>query len=478
VGTGFRHDALERRCVAAQAYRLNSGLMIKEILSGIYPKQGGERLLPVFHGDKQASILIIEDSRSISAVLTDRLEVSLGARVTPCFTAAECHQALEGGTCDFDVAVVDLNLPGASDGQLLDLVVSRGIPAIVFTATFDAVVRETILARGCADYIVKDHDSALDMVQAAVERLIGNQFFKLLVVEDGLSARHSLVTVLKRQKFQILEAKTGLEALDLLTRHKDISLVLTDHYMPDMDGYELTRRIHRTFKDEDLCVIGISSSSDRLLSARFLKAGARDFIYRPYVVEELQCRIDSHIQALSQIRQLRRAAFQDYLTGLFNRRYFYDNGPAFIEKCAALGHSCALAILDIDFFKQINDAHGHNAGDDVLKNVARHMKAWAQGVGAMVGRLGGEEFGLLLPGMDMQQAWAFCDALRLAVSQDRLRLGAEEKAVTVSIGLIEAGNAHSFHHHINAADQCLYLAKHAGRNCVYSEPLQRTSVTA
>ncbi|WP_321384300.1 response regulator, partial [Rhizobium sp.] len=164
--------------------------------------------------------------------------MSIGAKVTCCFTADECHHVFASGRGDFDVAVVDLNLPGALDGELLDLVVRLGIPAIVFTATFDDYVRDAILERGCADYIVKDHDSALDMVQVAVERLIGNQFFKLLVVEDGSSARHSLVTVLQRQRFQVLEAKTGLEALDILARHKDISLVLTDHYMPDMDGYE------------------------------------------------------------------------------------------------------------------------------------------------------------------------------------------------------------------------------------------------
>lgn len=419
---------------------------------------------------KPARVLLIEDSRSISAVLQERLEFSISAQITCCFTADECREVLEKGEADFDVAVVDLNLPGASNGELLDLVVSLGIPAIVFTATFDANVRETIQERGCADYIVKDSDSALDMVQAAVERLIGNQFFKLLVVEDGVSARHSLVTVLRRQRFQVLEATTGFEALELLKRHKDIALVLTDHYMPDMDGYELTRRIRSTFKNEDLCVVGISSSTDRLLSARFLKAGARDFIYRPYVVEELQCRIDSHIRALTQIRRLRMAAFQDYLTGLFNRRYFYDNGPAMIESNLTRGRPCCVAVLDIDFFKQINDTHGHNVGDDVLKNVGRRLKMLAQSAKAMVARLGGEEFGILLPHMDVQKARAFCDSLRLDVAKDQLVQGTDVISITVSIGLVEVDGSQSFHHSINEADQCLYMAKGAGRNCVYAEP--------
>jgi diguanylate cyclase (GGDEF)-like protein len=443
--------------------------MIENILLEMTGNTKSDERAPVADVVRLPSILLIEDSRSISVVLKERLENSTGGRVTPCFTADECRNALEDGSNEFDVAIVDLNLPGASDGELLDLVVAAGIPAVVFTATFDAAVRDIILARGGADYIIKDHDSALDMVQAAVERLIGNQTFKLLVVEDGSSARHSLVSVLKRQKFQVVEAKTGKEALTLLEQHKDISLVLTDHYMPDMDGYELTRRIRRTFRSEEVCVIGISSSADRLLSARFLKAGASDFVYRPYVVEELQCRIDLHLQALSKIRQLRMAAFHDYLTGLYNRRYFYDEGPNVVEKCLLKERACSVAMLDIDYFKRINDTYGHNAGDEVLKHIAKRMIAHAKGKAALIGRVGGEEFGILLPGMGDQEAFEFCDALRQDVSKDVLVLAGAEVSVTVSVGLVNVSGREYFHNYINAADQCLYMAKYAGRNRVYSE---------
>ncbi|MBB4953301.1 diguanylate cyclase (GGDEF)-like protein [Agrobacterium vitis] len=443
--------------------------MIKNILFDHDQEPLEEHLVPTPDAPPPPSVLLIEDSRSISVVLKERFELNIGARVTCCFTADECQKVLEADAYGFDVAVVDLNLPGASNGELLDLVVSLGIPAVVFTATFDAAVRETILMRGGADYIIKDHDSALDMVQSAVERLINNPSYKLLVVEDGSSARQSLVSVLRRQRFQVVEAKTGREALALLEQHRDISLVLTDHYMPDMDGYELTRRIRRTYSSEELCVIGISSSADRLLSARFLKAGACDFVYRPYVVEELQCRIDLHIQALSKIRQLRMAAFQDYLTGLFNRRYFYDQGPGLVEKCLLRGLPCAVAIMDIDHFKQINDTYGHNVGDDVLKHVAKRMATLAEGVTALVGRLGGEEFGILLPGMSNENALAFCEGLRKDVKNEALTIDGEKISVTVSIGLAEVNSREYFHNYVNAADQCLYLAKHSGRNCVYSE---------
>jgi diguanylate cyclase (GGDEF)-like protein len=442
--------------------------MIDSVLKDdIQPSVGGDETPSQAVGP--SSILLIEDSRSICFVLRGRLESSIGAQVTTCATADECRKVLDDRKSHFDVAVVDLNLPGASNGELLDLVVAAGIPAVVFTATFDAAVRETILARGGADYIVKDNDSALDMVQSAVERLISNQSFKLLVAEDGSSARQSLVGVLRRQRFQVVEVKTGREALALLEQHKDISLVLTDHYMPDMDGYELTRRIRRSYKSEELCVIGISSSADRLLSARFLKAGACDFVYRPYVVEELQCRIDLHIQSLSKLRQLRMAAFQDYLTGLYNRRYFYDQGPALIERYRSNDNNCSVAILDIDHFKRINDTYGHSAGDEVLKHVTKRMTRMTQGANALVARVGGEEFGILLPGMGSQEALAFCEALRLDISKGGLVLGSDDVSITVSIGLAEVSGREYFHNYINAADQCLYMAKHAGRNCVYSE---------
>lgn len=281
-------------------------------------------------------ILLIEDSRSISRLLEHRLRTSLGAEVICCMSADMCRAVLSREDCHFDIAIAGLQIPGAEDGEMLDAVIARAIPVVVFTGTFDLHIREQIIGRGVADYIVKDNDRAMDTVITSVKRLLANRAFKVLVVDDMVSAHLGLVDMLVLQGFQVLQARTGRQALEILATDTDISLVLTDYHMPDMNGYDLTRTIRSLYANSDLRIIGISSSADRLLSASFLKAGASDFVYRPYVTEELQCRIDLHVQALLQIRQLRAAAFKDYLTGLNNRRYFFSEGPAWSSNACCI----------------------------------------------------------------------------------------------------------------------------------------------
>ncbi|MFN3507556.1 MAG: diguanylate cyclase [Allorhizobium sp.] len=415
-------------------------------------------------------ILIIEDSRSVSSLMRHRLESDFFCSVTQC-ASAEIFRDVMGGGDRFDVAVVDLNLPGAADGEVLDAVIAQGIPAVVFTADFNHDLRERLLQKGVADYHVKNNEGAIDFVVASVLRLLGNRDVGVLVVDDVPSARTMLADLLRVQKFQVYEASTGYQAMDILARQPHIELVITDYHMPDMDGYELTRRIRRDHNSDRLRIIGISSSADRLLSASFLKAGANDFVYRPYVIEELQCRIQHNIETLAQLRQLRVAAFSDYLTGLPNRRYFFDEGPAQVAGRLERGEACCIAMLDIDHFKKLNDTYGHEIGDRVLQAVGAKLARQLDGSGHLLARLGGEEFSVLMLGLNVEAGTALCETLRAEIETLRVALDDLDISVTISIGLAEIAGRESFSNYLAAADQLLYLAKSLGRNRVYSEAM-------
>lgn len=418
---------------------------------------------------RKGHVLVIEDSRTLSSILSHRFEKEHGLRVTHCATTEEFRHAVACGARQYDVAVVDLNLPDSPDGQILDKVVQHDIPAVVFTADFNRHMRERVVARGVADYVIKNNERAIDMVIAAVDRILANRSVRVLVVDDVPSARKMLADLLRLQQFQVFEASTGTEAMTMLEQHPGIELVVTDYNMPDMDGYELTRRIRRVHTSDRVRIIGISSSADRLLSASFLKAGANDFVYRPFVVEELQCRIGHNVETLSQIRQLRLAAFSDYLTGLRNRRHFFDEGPAIVASCLDRDEPCSMAMLDIDHFKRLNDTYGHEIGDRVLKAVATRLRETLDDTDHMLARLGGEEFGILLVGMDIQQASDFCEMLRHEIADVRVALDDADLGVTASIGVAQVEGQENFSNYLNAADQFLYLAKRYGRNRVYSE---------
>jgi diguanylate cyclase (GGDEF)-like protein len=436
-----------------------------------FPEQIYARQPSSQHGRTELGrILIIEDSRSLSSIMRHKLETDFFCQVTQCASAEAFREVMRGGQ-SFDVAVVDLNLPGASDGEVLDAVIAERIPAVVFTADFNRDLRERLLQKGVADYHVKNNENAIDLVLSSVVRLLGNRDVGVLVVDDVPSARTMLADLLRVQKFQVYEASTGYQAMSILARQPHIELVITDYHMPDMDGYELTRRVRREHNSDRLRIIGISSSADRLLSASFLKAGANDFVYRPYVIEELQCRIQHNIETLAQLRQLRVAAFSDYLTGLPNRRYFFDAGPAQVAGRLERGEPCCIAMLDIDHFKKLNDTYGHEVGDRVLQAVGAKLARRLDGSGHLLARLGGEEFSVLMLGLDVAAGSALCETLRREIESLRVALDDQDLNVTISVGLAEIAGRESFSNYLAAADQLLYLAKSYGRNRVYSETM-------
>jgi diguanylate cyclase (GGDEF)-like protein len=410
-------------------------------------------------------LLIVEDSKTFSKALRKLLAEETGLSVVTCASLNELHEVVTEEPEAYGIAVVDLNLPDAPDGEAIDFTVQRGIPTIVFTGSFDLQTRSRIMERDVIDYVLKNNEFALDTLVTAVKRALSNREMRILVVDDLATARKHLARMLTVQQYSVIEAGSGAEALSLLEANPDIQIVVSDYNMPDINGYELTRKIRRLVGPDKLRVIGVSSTTDMAVSAGFLKAGANDFISRPFMPEELQCRIANNADTLLQLKQLHELASRDYLTGLFNRRHFFENGPKLIKTVQARPSS-TVAVLDIDHFKQLNDTHGHDIGDRVLELVARCLKDAVEGTGNLLARLGGEEFVILFPGMAPAAAMRFSDHLRLDISHATLQVGAEAISVTASIGVAEADPAESFDLSLRMADRALYSAKQQGRNRV------------
>ncbi len=414
----------------------------------------------------QDKILLIEDSVALAILLKTKLTDDTAAEIFHCESMETAIELMKEHR--FTLALTGLTLPDASDGEVLNALEAYKVPTIVFTATVDEKARQHYAEKKIIDYIVKDGRRTVETVVKTVERILSNRQFTILVVDDAKAARSSLVEILTRQNFSVLEAHSGAEALDALAANPSVQLVITDYYMPDMDGYELTRRIRAKRSSEDLRVVGVSSSTDRMLSAHFLKAGASDFIYRPFVPEELQCRIDNNVETLKQLARLRELAARDHLTGLPNRRSFFDQASALLEAMKP-GDRSSVAIIDIDHFKKINDTLGHSAGDKALKKLAQTLSTICKPGNHIAARIGGEEFALFLKGLDGQQAHAFCEALRLEIERNGQALSSADLALTISIGVVDVGPEGAIDQHLTAADQLLYIAKANGRNIVYSK---------
>ena len=255
-------------------------------------------------------VLLVEDSRMFTSALKFRFETDLGVDVVTCSSLAEMKQAASDAGHGFFVAVTDLNLPDSPHCEALDYALDIDLPAIVFTGKFDFNTRASILKKNVLDYVIKDTDRAFDEIVSAVKRIITNRNFRILVVDDTKTQRSILSAMLLAQKFEVVEAASGQQALEAIAADPEIRLVLTDYHMGDMDGYQLTRKLRRDHSDDTLRIIGISNSADPQLSASFLKAGASDFLYRPFVQEEFQCRIAQNIGILTKMEALKKAAIQ------------------------------------------------------------------------------------------------------------------------------------------------------------------------
>lgn len=415
------------------------------------------------------AVLLVEDSRTFTTVLVHRFETELGVDVTVCATLKEMQATLADGRGNFLLAVVDLNLADSPKGEVLEYSMLADLPTIVFTATFDFHMRESIMKKNVLDYVIKDNDRAIDSIVHAVQRILMNRNIRVLVADAQNQETSEAVQMLLAQQFLVVHAGSIPDTLEKLARYRDVELVMVSDRLQDGSGLDLVKLIQRNLAAEETRIIGFSSKDDPLMSAAFLKAGASDFLYRPFLQEEFQCRVAQNVDTIAQIKKLRAIASRDFLTDAFNRRYFFERGPVLVQHCLARNEPCCAVVLDIDHFKKFNDTYGHETGDLVLKTVARKLREMVDGDMHLIARLGGEEFAILLRNMGVREATEYCDLVREEIARTSIVFEEEELSVNVSIGVAEISGEETFDNYLHAADQYLYMAKNSGRNRVFSD---------
>jgi diguanylate cyclase (GGDEF)-like protein len=297
-----------------------------------------------------------------------------------------------------------------------------------------------------------------------VGRLCENQAVKVLVVDDSPSFRMYLEGLLKQYRYRTLTAADGKEALAQVERHPDISLVITDYNMPNMNGQELIQALRRDYRREDLAIIGLSDRDNKGLSARLLKTGANDFLNKPFEVEEFYCRVTQNTNMISYVRQVRDSATRDFLTRVYNRRHLFDVGETLYAN-ARRGRIClGAALIDADHFKRINDTWGHQVGDQALKAIADTLTASLR-KSDIVARYGGEEFVCLAVLKAPADAKLVFERVRANLEAIELEAAGERVRITASVG-VTLSLEDDLDAMLQRADEAVYKAKEAGRNRV------------
>jgi diguanylate cyclase (GGDEF)-like protein len=291
---------------------------------------------------------------------------------------------------------------------------------------------------------------------------------KVLVADDDAINRQVLAELLKPE-YTVIMAKSGAQALEKAAQHAP-DLILLDVVMPDMDGYEVLRRLRAEPQTEHISVIFISGLDRPEDEANGLNLGASDYIAKPFNATVVTARVALHLQVVRQRRMLERLANIDGLTELANRRRFDEMFAAEWKRTRGSARPLSLALLDIDCFKQYNDQYGHPAGDRVLRSVARTAASFMRRPSDLPARYGGEELVLLMPDTDAVQARLLGERICQAIVELTIVHGASLVApvLTVSMGgaTLDAEGTESAAELLDAVDFQLYRAKHAGRNRV------------
>ena len=287
---------------------------------------------------------------------------------------------------------------------------------------------------------------------------------KIFVVEDNNKDLGFLRATLAKEKYTVIHASDGKTALELLEKNQP-DIIILDLLLPDMDGFEICKRLRVEERFSSIPILFFTSSMNLDNKLLGLQLGASDFLGKDCNEAELLLRIRNLLRYKKQYDEVVKLSVIDSLTHVYNRRYFHHRLMDEFERGRRYDREFCCVIIDVDHFKTINDTHGHPVGDDVLRHVAAILRRNIRAADVLC-RYGGDEFGLLLPETNFPGAFVTAERVRCIVEKTNFSKPDNPIKVTLSFGissLIEGGVL-GMDELVTQADVALYQAKRGGRN--------------
>ena len=453
-----------------------------------------------------ARVLVVDDVAANVKLLEARLSAEY-FDVATAQSGAEALAACERAECD--IVLLDVMMPDM-DGfevcrRLKTNPLTHHIPVVMVTALDQPSDRVAGLEAGADDFLTKPvSDVALIARVRSLSRLkmmtdelrmravtskemgiespereavadTGKQG-KLLIVDDRRSSYQRIVTTLGSE--HLIDVESDPNNALFRAAEGNYEALIVSLGLQSFDGLRLCSQLRSLDRTRNLPILAIADGDDSGKLARGLEIGINDYLVRPIDKNELLARVRTQVRRKRYTERLRdnvqlsiEMAITDVLTGLYNRRYMESHLATLVEQGAARGKPLAVLVLDIDFFKVINDTYGHDAGDEVLREFSVRVRKSIRGID-LACRYGGEEFVIVMPETDMAVATTVAERLRrrIALEPFPIEQGKRPVEVTISIGIaaLEAAddNAASI---LKRADQALYRAKRDGRNRVVAD---------
>ncbi|KAB2951169.1 diguanylate cyclase [Heliorestis acidaminivorans] len=296
---------------------------------------------------------------------------------------------------------------------------------------------------------------------------------KILIINDSSLEGRIMLDLLSCQGYHVNVARNGHEGLSM-ARSFDPDLIICDLVLPGLSGLELVNQLKEDLSTKKIEIIFASGSNNKEDKIEAFKLGAFDYLLKPLDYDEMLMRLELALRYKRSIDKLKRRetiiradSLRDFLTGLYNRQYLDQKMTEELARVKRYGNTFSILLLDIDFFKQINDTHGHLIGDKILIHVAGRLQLKVRSIDTVC-RFGGEEFCVIAPETDITGASHLAEKLRKILGQEPVAISKELMIpVTASFGIAEyKGVDDTIQSLLERADRALYNAKKKGRNRV------------
>jgi len=393
-------------------------------------------------------ILIVEDNPTYAKLIYNYIKKAL--LFSSCDIVSSFEE-LKNIKEDYELYIVDYVLEDTQKDEHIEYLLENNKKVIVMTA-FEEKLLSSNIKEKVIDYIIKEDISIIYYLVKLVKRLYKNKNINVLLTEDSSTIRIYEKTVLKLLNLNVFEAKNGEEALKILEK-EEINLIITDIEMPEKDGIALVKDVRKNYKMDSLPILVVSGEKDSYNALKILKLGANDFIKKPFRREEFIIRVNNLLDMYDYLFEYKHLSVEDSLTGVYNRTYLEYN----FEKIYNVFAVKSIAMLDIDFFKKVNDTYGHQTGDEVLKYFANLIKNTLRKDDIVI-RYGGEEFLIFMPNSSKEEANIILTKIKVLLKK------ANNKPLdfTFSAGVADEGD--TLAEMIKKADERLYKAKESGRD--------------
>ncbi|HUO87834.1 MAG TPA: PleD family two-component system response regulator [Rhizomicrobium sp.] len=450
-----------------------------------------------------ARVLVVDDILSNVKLLEAKLTAEY-FEVVSAFNGAECLAKIEEAAPD--IVLLDVMMPGMDGFEVCRRIKSNPntahLPVVMVTALDQPSDRVAGLEAGADDFLTKPVDDAalfarvrslvrlkmmtdelrmrettgqsMGLVDPAITLMDANPTGRILIIEDRPESVTWFVNALQPGGHEVASVDTFEEAL-VRVRGGDFDLIVVSLGMRGFDGLRLCSQLRSLPEGRNVPILVVVTDGDRRKLNQALEMGVNDYLTRPVDKNELVARVRTQLRKKRYQDRLRHnvqlsleMAITDQLTGLYNRRYMARHLDNLVAAAASSAKPLAFLIMDIDYFREVNNNNGHDIGDEVLREFANRVSANIRGID-LACRYGGEEFVVVMPDTEVSLAYSIAERLRKSIETTPIAISRAPGtlAITISIGIASTTGANDTAEALlHRADQALYSAKRTGRNRV------------